>query len=220
MIPPDLDDITEPDDIAAEMVAIHAQTEAVYDREAQGYDTHRAKVLFEKPWLDRFLAALPPNPEVLDVGCGSGDPISGYLISKGCRLTGMDIAPGMLAIANERFPEAEWLLGDMRQLSLDRQFDGIVSWNGFFHLSRREQTDTIPKLAAHIRPGGTLMLTIGHLDGEVTGTVEGHTVYHASLSIDVYQDLLRQAGFRSVDYALEDPACDFHSIILASDLAS
>lgn len=201
------------------MILIHAQTAAIYDREAEGYDDRRAKVLFEKPWLDRFLARLPPSPEVLDAGCGAGNPIGAYLLSKGCRLTGMDIAPGMLAIAKKRFPQAEWLHGDMRTLALGRQFDGIISWDAFFHLSRQEQMDTIPKLAAHIRLGGALMLTIGHMDGQVTGTVEGHTVYHASLAIEVYEDLLRKEGFETIEHALEDPGCDFHSVLLASDLA-
>lgn len=212
--------MAEPDDVAPDMVAMHAQTAAIYDEAADGYDAHRCKILIEKPWLDRFLAALPSRPQVLDVGCGSGDPVGRYLISQGCRLTGLDIAPGMLAIARGRFPQAEWLLGDMRRPSLDRRFDGIVSWDGFFHLSRREQTDTIPKLAAYIRPGGALMLTVGDADGEITGTVEGHTVYHASLAIDAYQELLRQAGFQSIDYRREDPTCDFHSVLLASDLAT
>lgn len=204
-------------DISPELADIHARTQTVYNQHAHGYDARRAKILFERPWLDRFLAKLPASPDVLDVGCGSGDPIDRYLLTQGCNVTGMDNAAAMLKLGLEKFPEASWQHGDMRQLNLKRQFDGVLSWDGFFHLSRQEQAETIPKLANHVRDGGALLLTIGHMDGEVTGTVEGKTVYHSSLSIAAYTDLLKQAGFQTIEHALEDPKCDFHSVILASE---
>lgn len=123
----------------------------------------------------------------------------------------------MLDIAQRTFPQATWLHGDMRQLDLGRQFDGVLSWDGFFHLSRQEQSAALPIIADHVCEGGALLLTIGHEDGEVTGTVEGVTVYHASLAIDAYQTLLEASGFQSVEYVLEDPDCDFHSVILAGN---
>lgn len=204
-------------DIAPDLIEVHRRTNAVYDRHAEGYDAHRAKHLFEKPWLDAFLSKLSPGAAVLDLGCGTGDPIARYLLSQGCRLTGVDVAQSMIDRASEEFPQAEWRQGDMRQLALGRQFDGVLSWDGFFHLSRREQISAFATLASHVRDGGAMMLTIGHEDGEVTGTVERETVYHASLSIDAYAALARQAGFQTIEHRLQDPACDFHSVFLASN---
>lgn len=204
-------------DLSADLMETHARTHEVYDHHAKGYDARRSKVLFEQAWLDRFLEKLPAKADVLDLGCGTGDPIDRYLLSKGCKVTGMDNAAAMLDLAREKFPAADWQIGDMRQLDMKRQFDGVVSWNGFFHLSRQEQADSIPKIAAHVREGGALMLTIGHEDGEVTGTVEGATVYNASLSIDAYCELLRQSGFDEIAFTLEDPQCNYHSVLLASE---
>lgn len=203
-------------DISPQLTGTHARTQAIYDEHAAGYDAHRAKVLFEKPWLDRFLAKLPGRPEILDMGCGAGQPITSYLVSRDCQVTGMDNAVAMLEIARDRMPGTDWMFGDMRTFKLDRQFDGILSWDGFFHLSRQEQEDSIPNFAAHVRDGGALMLTIGHKEGEATGTVEGSTVYHSSLAIETYTELMKRCGFKHIDYALQDPECDFHSIILAS----
>jgi SAM-dependent methyltransferase len=206
-------------DIAPDMQDIHRQTLNVYDRHAPGYQEHRGKMLFERAWLDRFLAALPENnrADILDLGCGTGDPIDRYLLSKGCRVTGLDAAEGMLALARDMFPGSQWLHGDMRSFDLGRDFDGVLSWDGFFHLSRGEQLAALPALAAHVRAGGALLLTIGHEDGEVTGTVEGQPVYHASLAIDAYTKLLKELGFSTIDYTLEDPSCDYHSVLLASN---
>lgn len=203
-------------DISPKLLDLHARTQAVYDDHAVGYDNRRSKVLFEQPWLDRFLAKMPTAPDVLDLGCGTGDPIDRYLLSSGCKVTGMDNAAAMLDVARGKFPEADWLLGDMRQLDLQRRFDGVLSWDGFFHLSRQEQAATIPRLASHVREGGALLVTIGHVDGEVTGTVEGATVYHSSLAIEAYTDILKQSGFQTIEHTLEDPDCAFHSVLLAS----
>jgi len=42
----------------------------------------------------------------------------------------------MLEISKTRFPNASWIAMDMRKLKLDTKFDGIVSWDGFFHLNQ------------------------------------------------------------------------------------
>ena len=54
--------------------------------------------LIEAGWLNRFRSLLPHCPAVLDIGCGSGEPISHYLAEQGCYLTGVDSAPEMIAI--------------------------------------------------------------------------------------------------------------------------
>lgn len=200
---------------ARDLQAIHAQTRNIYNRAAQGYDSHRSKVLFEQDWLDRFLSCLPQTPRVLDVGCGAGEPIARYLVEQGCLLTGVDVAPSMLSLASERFPNHHWLEADMRSLDLGGTFDGVLSWNASFHLTAQEQRDTIPMLANHVAPAGALMFTIGPSEGEATGTVEGHPVYHASLDPGEYHSILSNLGFCSIKLGLEDPKCNLHSIVLA-----
>ncbi len=209
-------------DINPELAVVHARTRQIYDREAEAYDRQRARVLFEKAWLDRFLASLPldadSRPSILDVGCGGGEPIASYLIAQGAALTGVDMAPAMLAIARARFPDSQWIEADMRSLALGQRFAGIISWNAFFHLSRAEQRAAIPRLCAHVAPGGALLVTVGHQDGEVTGTVNGETVYHASLAPAEYDRVLRACGFKNILIVTEDASCDHHSIVLATGL--
>jgi ubiquinone/menaquinone biosynthesis C-methylase UbiE len=64
----------------------------LYERHARTYDRDRGRKLVEKTWLDRFLAQMNPPRLVLDVGCGSGEPIARYLIGLGCQLTGVDVS--------------------------------------------------------------------------------------------------------------------------------
>jgi trans-aconitate methyltransferase len=197
------------------MAGLARQTQLVYERNAARFDAERAKVLFEKQWLDRFAALLPPGASILDVGCGSGDPIAAYLTILGHRVTGIDAAQAMIDLARSKFPDGDWRQTDMRRLNLGQTFYGVIGWNSFFHLTRDEQRSTLVLLASHLGPGGALMLTVGPEAGEVTGHVGDDLVYHSSLSPAEYESILADLNFRIVDFVKEDPDCNFHTVLLA-----
>lgn len=190
-------------------------TRDVYDAHAEGYDRRRNRALFEAQWLRRFVRELPEGARILDAGCGSGEPIASWLIGEGFRVTGLDFSEAMLGIARTRWPEGDWRLGDLRALDLPDRFDAVLGWNSFFHLTPAEQRACLPRLAAHLEPGGVLMLTVGPQAGEVAGTVEGDTVYHASLSPAEYARLLEQNGLRLTGFLADDPDCAGHTVLLA-----
>ena len=190
-------------------------TRAVYERHAESYDAKRSRALHEARWLRHFAAALPDGGRVLDVGCGGGLPIAGWLIGEKFRLTGADFSEKLLALARSRWPDGDWRLADMRGLDLPDRFDGIVGWNSFFHLTPDEQRDCLPRLARHLNPGGVLMVTVGPIAGEVMGTVEGDSVYHASLSVAEYATILESIGMRLTAFVAEDPNCADHSVLMA-----
>ena len=122
----------------------------------------------------------------------------------------------MIELARQRHPDHTWLVQDMSQLDLDGPFEGVISWNGFFHLTPDEQRRALPKMARLVSPTGRLLLTVGHEASEVTGTVAGESVYHASLAEAEYRALLAQEGFKKVTFRPQDPTCHLHSILMAS----
>lgn len=191
------------------------RTRQVYRDHATAFDRLRTRALFERGWLDRFAAALPAQGEVLDLGCGAGDPIAAYLIGRGLHLTGADAAPEMIALARARLPLGEWIVADMRGLALGRQFDGIVAWDSFFHLEPDDQRAMFPVFAAHLKPGGALLFTSGPEATEGVGHVSGHEVYHASLSPAEYAARIEAAGLVVRAFFADDPDCDLHSVWLA-----
>jgi SAM-dependent methyltransferase len=179
---------------------VSAATQDVYDRKAHEWHQGRPSTEFEQKWIERFTARIPKGGHVLDLGCGSGKPVADYLLGLGYQLTGLDYAPGMIKLAKDTYPNANWRVGDMAQDLPAGPFDGIISWDGFFHLKRQDQTELLRKIARHIKPGGALMLTVGGKDGEVLGSVYGEQVYHASLDPEAYKSLLSENGFRDVLY--------------------
>jgi SAM-dependent methyltransferase len=188
----------------------------LYQRKAQDWIESRARSgLFEKPWLDRFRALLPPAGPVLDLGCGSAEPMARYLIELGHAVAGVDSSPAMIDACRRHFPGQEWLVADMRKLSLQRQFSGILAWDSFFHLCHDDQRQMFPVFRAHAAPNAALMFTSGPADGEAIGSFGGEPLYHASLDAAEYRSLLDRNGFRVVAHVVEDPDCGGHTIWLA-----
>ncbi len=197
------------------MSANPEDTRGVYERQARRFDADRSRQLFERGWLERFSRELPPSGSVLDVGCGGGEPIARWLIDQGFRVTGVDFSEPMLEIARDRWPAGDWRLADMRTLDLGEHFDGLIAWNSFFHLTADEQTSCIPRLAEHVAPGGTLMLTVGPGAGQRDGTVGSEPIYHASLSPDDYVAQFEECGLHRTAFVPEDPTCEMHSVLMA-----
>lgn len=135
-----------------------------------GIEYEGTALLLEKAWLDRFSVLLPPGDAILDMGCGSAEPMARYFIEKGCRVTGIDSALALIGICKDRFPGHEWLVGDMRTLSLDRRFDGLLAWDSFFHLSPEDQPGMFAIFRRHAAPKAALLFTSGPARGEATGT--------------------------------------------------
>lgn len=187
----------------------------LYDRHAGTWDKERSRSLFERPWLQRFLELVPPTGSILDIGCGSGEPIAGFFVRAGYRVHGADSSPAMIAFCKERFPDSTWDVADMRTLSLGRTFDGILAWDSFFHLPREDQRRMFAIFREHAAPQAALMFTSGTSDGVAMGSYGGEPLYHASLAPDSYRALLAEHGFEVVANVFEDPETGGHSIWLA-----
>jgi SAM-dependent methyltransferase/ribosomal protein S18 acetylase RimI-like enzyme len=180
---------------------------ALYERHATAFDRDRGKRLVERAWFERFRNVMPEGADVLDLGCGSGEPLAGYLIEAGHRITGVDSSPTLIGLCRSRFPDETWIVGDMRELSLARRFGGIVAWNSFFHLTPDDQRRMFKIFGDHAEPGAALMFTSGPGAGEAIGAYQGEALYHASLDTAEYQTLLAAHGFSVVQHVVEDQNC-------------
>lgn len=187
----------------------------LYDRRARDFDADRTKTLFERPWLDAFLDHVPPAGMVLDLGCGSGEPIARHVIEQGRRVTGVDAAPGLVELCRSRFPGHRWVAADMRGVDLGQTFDGVIAWHSLIHLPPQDQPALFEVLARHVRPGGALLFTSGSEHGEQVGEWRGEPLYHGSLSLEQYRDALAGAGFDLLRHVAVDPACGGATVWLA-----
>jgi len=199
----------------ADMTSDSERVVGLYQRRARQWAADRGARLIEQAWLDRFSSLLGDSAAVLDLGCGSGEPIARYLVEKGCAVTGVDSSPEMIAMCKDRFPDQDWRVADMRTLSLDQEFGGILAWDSFFHLNHDAQRGMFPVFREHAAPRAALMFTSGPSHGEAIGLFGGERLYHASLDGAEYRALLDAHGFKVVAQVVEDPTCGHRTIWLA-----
>lgn len=188
---------------------------SLYERHAHAFDRERGKTLFERGWLDRFRAVAGVGASILDIGCGSGEPIARYLVEASHDVTGIDSSEAMISLGRERFPSQSWVVADMRSLDFGRRFHAVLAWDSFFHLTQAEQRAMFAVFAAHVEEGGALMFTSGPRSGEAIGSYHGEPLYHASLDPEEYRCLLAAHGFDVIDHVAEDSTCGGHTVWLA-----
>ena len=178
-----------------------------YQKIVDWFDGTRGKNLMEKKYLDLILQYIPSNSTILDLGCGTADPIARFFIEKGHTVTGVDGSSDMIALCKKRFPNARWIVSDMLAIDLPETFTVILAWHSFFHLTHDDQRRMFKIIAAHLQTGGIFAFTSGYEFGEVWGMNGGQNLYHASLSTAEYQQQLAEHGFTVLVHKIEDPEC-------------
>lgn len=187
----------------------------IYKKNAREWTALRGDFLYEKRWLDQFISLLPAHSKILDLGCGSAQPIAAYLIEQGHCVTGVDSSDVMIEMAQQHFPKQCWIEADMRSVELDEKFQGILAWDSFFHLTPHDQRQMFYQFARYSVKGTVLMFTSGVSHGEAIGDMFGEALYHASLAPEEYRKLLCQHDFEIVKMVREDPECAGHTVWLA-----
>ena len=115
-------------------------------------------------YVDAFdRIGLEPGAALLDAGCGTGVAAQ-VAFERGARVSGLDCAPGFLAIARTRVPEGEFHLGDLEDLPFpDGQFDVVTGFNSFQYAGNPGialgEAKRVAKTGAHV-----LVMTWGQPD--------------------------------------------------------
>jgi SAM-dependent methyltransferase len=108
-------------------------------------------------------ASLQPGERVLDVGVGSG-PTTGQAweaVRPDGSVTGIDIAPPMIAAARQRVtaPEIEWIVGDAASYDFPpRTYDAVISRLGVMFFT--DPVAGFHNLCEATRPGGRLIVIV------------------------------------------------------------
>ena len=97
---------------------------------------------------------------LLDVACGSGLAIELARI-RGASYSGIDASPRLVAVARDRNPDCDIVVGDMHALPWDpASFDIVTSFRGIWGTT----PDAVAEIRRVLRPGGRLGITVwGHI---------------------------------------------------------
>ena len=166
-------------------------TTSFYDDNAETYATRDRKPPTAR--LDAFLAALPEEARILELGCGGGQDCA-YMLSRGFDVTPTD---GSAELARQ----AEKLVGRpvkvmrFEELAARGEFDGIWAEASLLHVPRTDLPGILALIRNALKKGG-----IFHASFKA-GTAEGHDGfgrYYNYPSSEWLQELLVAGGWRNV----------------------
>jgi len=129
-----------------------------YNNLAESYqEDYFANQLLAEAFTD-WLAHLPPGGQVLDTGCGHGNPVIAKLLDGGFQVTGADFSPEMLKRAGQRFPQVAFVQQAATQLDFEGAFDGACSFSSLLYLDPVDFYNAVYRLHHALKPGGRLFL--------------------------------------------------------------
>ncbi len=200
-----------------------ARVARAFSRAAPHY---RERALAQQAMGETLLDRLPARADrVLDLGCGPGAMTADLARRYGdaCRVTGLDLAPGMLEEARRRHPMGiRWLVGDANALPLATASHDLVVSN--LAIQWCPDLDAVmAELYRVLRPGGRALInTLG--PGTLAEVHQAWSLPERPAALLGFRDAGahrlagHRAGFRGV--TLEQRTERFHYPDLAAVMAS
>jgi cyclopropane fatty-acyl-phospholipid synthase-like methyltransferase len=181
-------------------------------------------------YVDKVLEGVPHGARVLDLGCGTGNPIARHIAARGFYVVGVDQSSELLKIAKTVVPEARLIHADMVEVELEQKFSAAVAWDSMFHVERRHHAAIYAKLSDALELGGKLLLSVGGSDPEdgpeadahhegFTSEMFGQTFFYSGYAPSVSRKLIEEAGFKIEVWEIDDPASRGHIAVIAQKVS-
>ena len=137
-----------------------------FDRRVEGYDEHQLNCIESaREFLWYTAEKLPVNPEcaILDLGCGTGLELEFYFkLNPSAKITGIDLAPGMLERLKEKFTDKdiELIVGSYFDVPFGAGiYDAAVSVESLHHFTAEEKIPLYKKIPAALKTSGFFIIT-------------------------------------------------------------
>jgi len=122
--------------------------------------------------------------KLMDMACGTGSHAK--FLKNHFKVTGVDINENMLKIARKKVPEADFILGNMKNFELEDKFDVLICIFSAIHYNTNysELKDTLTNFYKHLEEGGILIYDLSfNNENWIEGLVSIDTVAEEQLKI-------------------------------------
>jgi len=165
-----------------------------------GKTIHTSLGKYESELLDLFIKDIPKNGKVLDLGCGTGIPISKIIYDSNLNVTGVDVSDNMIKIFKNNFPKATAFRMPMTEINWGNKFDGIISSYSLLCLPLEEFSLMANKINRALKKGGCFLLFLNEGDskeGKIQ-EVQGHQLYSTGVSEQEIRDIFESRGMEII----------------------
>lgn len=182
------------------------ETIDTYNKSAKQYQEKFMEMDLYNDTFDKFCGAIKKDGHILEIASGPGN-VTKYLISKrpDFKITGIDLAPNMVALAKINNPNADFLVMDCKDIgTFNRKFDAVMCGFCMPYLSKEEVRNLIKEVAALTEPTGIFYLSTmeddysksGFETTSFSGTNRVYIYYHQA---DYLKTCLRENEFSIID---------------------
>ena len=129
-----------------------------YDALSAAYAAHVGGELAHKPmdraWLDALARYVGGLGLLGDIGCGPGH-VTAHLAASGADVLGLDLSPGMIAVARAAYPVLGFEVADKRALGVrPGRFTGLLAMYSLIHFAPDTLAEALAACHAALVPGG------------------------------------------------------------------
>ncbi|MFW9824038.1 MAG: class I SAM-dependent methyltransferase [Candidatus Thorarchaeota archaeon] len=151
--------------------------------------------------LTDFIAKIPKDGRVLDVGCGNG--VYSRYLSDRFNVIGIDISEKQIELAKQNVPKAEFRCEDMTKIDFPYEFfDGIIAFYSIIHVPRDEHFDLLRNFYRILKFNGIALLVFGINDDlesyEQNFFNKGVKMYWSSFDKNTNLNMVKKVGFNII----------------------
>ena len=182
---------------------------------ANGYEEHADRYVATRDrstvgidivsdWCDN----LATGTDIIDIGCGSGIPVTRTLIEAGHNVRAIDASPSMVNVFKSRFPDIpvhNELAEDSDYFGLT--YDAAIAIGVIFLLTGDRQLRLINRVSKILRPHGQFLFTAPMETGSWIDVITGRE--SRSLGAETYTETLTSAGMTLLS-TFEDEGRNHH----------
>lgn len=159
--------------------------------------------------VQKWAALLPAGGSVIDVGAGSGEPLTSALLEAGLAVSAIDASATMVAAFRRRFPGVEVACEPAeRSRFFGRTFDAALAVGLIFLLPADSQRDLIRRLSGVLKPQGRLLFTapreVCAWDDNLTGRPS------SSLGAEEYRRILANSGLHLIEEHVDEGGAHYY----------
>lgn len=204
----------------------YEETFQTWNKVAKRYEDKFMDLGLYNDTYDAFCDLVPEaNASILEIGCGPGN-ITRYVLTRrpDFSMEGIDIAPGMIELAQKNNPTATFRVMDARDLSqLNRKFDGIIAGFCLPYLSPNDGARFIRSCGEMLTDKGALYLSFVEGEPRDSGyqtASSGDRTYFYYYRLEDLIQKLEDNQFSSIqcikkEYCKAEKEYETHTIILA-----
>ena len=145
-----------------------------------------------------WATSLPRGASVMDVGAGSGEPLTSTLIEAGLSVSAIDASANMVAAFRCNFPDINIACEPVEQSAFfGRSFDALMAVGVIFLLPAKVQRNVISRISKALNPEGRFLFSAPQAIGGWNDVLTGQA--SLSLGSDAYKSTLNECGLHLIN---------------------